>query len=168
MKFRKTGRALVAAAALTMALGMTACSSGDDTGNGGKSTTAAEQSANAAPLPTADELNEALKSALSGEGDESEHAEWLEGAEDDPDLIPNLVTSAKESGAEIDLTDVTDTGTVDGKATAQASGTWTINGQENPLTVPLIYLDGHWKVSKEWTCTMLQANNMTSPICDAA
>lgn len=165
MKFRNTGRALVAVAALSMVLGLSACSGGDDKPTD-KTTTAV--SASTVPLPTAEEMNQALKDALGEDKEAGEQVAWIEGAEDDPDLLPNLKKSAKDSGAQIDITDVTDTGLVAGNPTAQASGSWTLNGQENPLTVPFIYLDGHWKVSKDWTCQMLQAGNMTSKICDAA
>lgn len=164
MKFRKTGAAIMAAAALSLSLGLTGCSSSDGDSTGTK--TSVEQSQ--VPPPTAAELNTALKNALGGTGDDAESTAWIEGAEDDPNLIPSLVKSQKDSGATIKLSKVDATGVVDGSPTASASGEWTVNGQTNPLTVPLVYIDKHWKVSKEWTCNMLQASNQSSKICPAA
>ncbi|MEV0333901.1 hypothetical protein AB0H56_14170, partial [Nocardia sp. NPDC050717] len=88
MKFGKTGRVAIAGLAVVAALGLSACS--DDKGDkpAAKTTTSAKTSAAAAanlpPVPTVDELNQQLTTALDPSVPNDQKLDFVQGGEADP------------------------------------------------------------------------------------
>lgn len=170
MKLPRTGRALVAGMAVAAALTMTACSS-DDGGDTATTTTAsASTSASAAapagdlpPVPTAAELNQRLQESLDPNVPLEQKVAYVQGAEEDPELIDKVAEAARVNNAKIEVLDVTDLG--DG--TLSSNATIDLGGQVNPLQVAYVAEDGQWKLSRDNACAIVSLAQLTSPACPA-
>ncbi|SFA38339.1 hypothetical protein SAMN05444374_101115 [Rhodococcoides kroppenstedtii] len=170
MKLPRTGRALVAGMAVAAALTMTACSS-DDGGDTATTTAAATTtSAGAAapagdlpPIPTAAELNQRLQESLDPNVPLEQKVSYVQGAEEDPELINKVAEAARVNNAKIEVLDVTDLG--DG--TLSSNATIDLGGQVNPLQVAYVAEDGQWKLSRDNACAIVSLAQLTSPACPA-
>lgn len=168
MKLRKTGRIAIAGFAIVASLGLTACG-GDDTESKPATTTsksaAASTSASDAalpPVPTVDELNTQLGTALDPAIPSSEKLELVQGIEADPELPNRLAEAAKAAGVAVTVTDVTSFG-----ESVNAKANFVLNGQTNVVDVPFVAEDGKWKVQKQWACLMLTNLGQQSVACTA-
>lgn len=163
MNLRNASRALIAATAILAALTMTACSS-DDGGASATTTTtaAATTTANAdlPPVPSVEELNTQLQTALDPTVPAEQKSEYVQGIEADPAFVNQLADAFNQSGATVVVTDVQDFGD-----TVQANATLTLNGQPNLVTVPFVPEAGKWKIQKAWACMMLTNLQIQSPSC---
>ncbi|WP_067655268.1 hypothetical protein [Nocardia harenae] len=168
MKLRKTGRIAIAGFAVVASLGLTACG-GDDTESQSATTTsrsaaASTSAANAAlpPVPTVDELNTQLGTALDPAIPSSEKLDLVQGIEADPELPNRLAEAANAAGVAVTVTDVTSFG-----ESVNAKANFVLNGQTNVVDVPFVAEDGKWKVQKQWACTMLTNLGQQSVACAA-
>ncbi|MBF6071518.1 hypothetical protein [Nocardia farcinica] len=165
LKLRTTGRIAIAGLAVVASLGLTACG-GDDSGNDAKPTktttsaAATTTAANTPAVPTAAELNTQLQRALDPAVPNSEKLEMVQGIEADPELPSRLAQAYKDTGATVEVTDVTAFGD-----TLNAKAKIVLNGQENIADVPFVAEDGKWKVQKAWACTMLTNLGQQSVAC---
>jgi len=159
LKLRTTGRIAIAGLAVVASLGLTACG-GDDSGNDAKPTKTTTSAANTPAVPTAAELNTQLQRALDPAVPNSEKLEMVQGIEADPELPSRLAQAYKDTGATVEVTDVTAFGD-----TLNAKAKIVLNGQENIADVPFVAEDGKWKVQKAWACTMLTNLGQQSVAC---
>ncbi|MFI9510828.1 hypothetical protein [Nocardia sp. NPDC052566] len=163
----KTGRIAIAGLAIVAALTMTACGSDDkkDTAKPAKTSTsqkAAASNTNLPPVPSVADLNTQLQRALDPSVPNGEKLDMVQGAQADPEL-PNILAEAyKQTGAKIEVTEVTAFGD-----TINAKAKITLNGQENIADVPFVAENGKWKVQKAWACQMLTNFGKQSPACAA-
>ncbi|MBY6351167.1 hypothetical protein HQ607_12715 [Rhodococcus corynebacterioides] len=169
VKLPRTGRALVAGMAVAAALTMTACSS-DDGGDTATTTAATTTSATAAtpagdlpPVPTAAELNQRLQESLDPAVPLDQKVSYVQGAEEDPELINKVAEAARVNNAKIEVLDVTDLG--DG--TLSSNATIDLGGQVNPLQVTYVAEDGQWKLSRDNACAIVSLAQLSSPACPA-
>ncbi|MFC4374404.1 hypothetical protein ACFO5K_09835, partial [Nocardia halotolerans] len=102
MKLRRTGRAAIAGLAVVAALGMSACS--DDKGDApaAKTTTTAMAATTSAaaelpPVPTVEQLNEQLNTALDPSIPNEEKLDFVQGGEADPELPNRLAQAAQDA-----------------------------------------------------------------------
>ncbi|MDO3650004.1 hypothetical protein [Nocardia mangyaensis] len=167
MKLRRTGRVAIAGLAVVAALGMSACSDdkGDDstaaaTTTSANATTSAAATAELPPVPTVEELNTQLNTALDPSIPNEEKLDFVQGGEADPELPNRLAVAAQDAGAVVVVTDVTSFG-----ESVNATADFTINGQTNVVDVPFVAEDGKWKVQKTWACTMLTNLGQESVAC---
>ncbi|MCA2208413.1 MULTISPECIES: hypothetical protein [Nocardia] len=165
MKLRRTGRVAIAGLAVVAALGMSACS--DDKGDkpAAKSTTSAPATTTAAaadlpPVPTVEELNAQLNTALDPSVPNEQKLDFVQGGEADPELPNRLAVAARDAGAQVQVTEVTSFGD-----SVNAKANFTVNGQTNVVDVPFVAEDGKWKVQKSWACTMLTNLGQQSVAC---
>ncbi|MFC8046929.1 hypothetical protein [Nocardia sp. NPDC057353] len=169
MKLRKTGRIAIAGFAAVAALGLTACG-GDDTESKPATTTSSSAAASTSassdaalpPVPTVDELNSKLGTALDPAIPSSEKLELVQGIEADPELPNRLAEAAKAAGVAVTVTDVTSFG-----ESVNAKANFVLNGQTNVVDVPFVAEDGVWKVQKQWACLMLTNLGQQSVACTA-
>lgn len=169
LKLRKTGRIAIAGLAAVAALTLTACGSDDsDSDSKAASTTSAsaaaseEASADLPPVPSVAELNSQLQRALDPAVPNEEKLQMVQGAEADPELPAKLAQFYTDSGATIEVTEVSDfADTINAKANFKLGDT------QNVVDVPFVAEDGVWKVEKTWTCNMLAQAQVQSPACMA-
>ncbi len=113
------------------------------------------------PLPTAEELNDRFRRAFAGELTPEEKTAWFEYGAQDPLLVDNLVEAAGTNHLTLNVTAVTPTEPGHAVATTDAiSPTGTTS-----TAVPLVADDQGWKVSAEFTCTIVRSAGLHSPIC---
>ena len=164
MNLRNASRALIAGTAVLAALTMTACSSDDGGGTTTTTTAAATTTATATadlpPVPTVEDLNTQLQTALDPAVPADQKGEYVQGIAADPAFVNQLADAFNQAGATVVVTDVQDFGD-----TVQANATLTLNGQANLVTVPFVPEDGKWKIEKSWACMMLTNLQIQSPSC---
>ncbi|MEU4322998.1 hypothetical protein AB0F85_31720 [Nocardia fluminea] len=169
MKLRTTGRVAIAGLAVVAALGLSACS--DDKGDkpaAKTTTTSAQASASASasaapglpPVPTVEQLNQQLNTALDPSVPNDQKLDFVQGGEADPELPNRLAQAATDAGVQVQVTEVTSFGD-----SVNAKANFTVNGQTNVVDVPFVAEDGKWKVQKSWACTMLTNFGQTSVAC---
>ncbi|MFD6393353.1 hypothetical protein ACWF9G_27900 [Nocardia sp. NPDC055029] len=164
MKLRTTGRVAIAGLAVVAALGLSACS--DDKGDkpAAKTTTSVKATATAAaelpPVPTVEELNAQLNTALDPSVPNEEKTDFVQGGSADPELPNRLAQAAKDANVQVQVTEVTSFG-----ESVNAKANFTVNGQTNVVDVPFVAEDGKWKVQKSWACGMLTNLGQQSVAC---
>ncbi|WP_336085973.1 hypothetical protein [Nocardia sp. SSK8] len=164
MKLRTTGRVAIAGLAVVAALGLSACS--DDKGDkpAAKTTTSVTTTVSAAadlpPVPTVEQLNEQLTTALDPSVPNEEKLDFVQGGSADPELPNRLAEAAQAAGVQVQVTDVTSFGD-----SVNAKADFTVNGQTNVVDVPFVAEDGKWKVQKSWACQMLTNLGQQSVAC---
>lgn len=168
MKFSRTGRIAVAALAVTAALGLSACGSGDKHSSSSATATtgaAATTSSNTPPVPTVAQLNQELTQTLDPNVPASQKVQNLQNGQEalqkDPQMINKLITAYQQNNAKITVTSVTSLGD-----TLTATANFTVNGgQNNVATVPFVVQDGRWVLQLDWACNGLKNLGQTSPAC---
>ncbi|WP_410872145.1 hypothetical protein [Nocardia sp. A7] len=165
MKFRRTGRVAIAGLAVVAALGLSACS--DDKGEAApKTTTSAKASAAGTPtaelpaVPTVEQLNTQLTTALDPAVPNDQKLDFVQGIEADPELPNRLAQAVETNNVQVQVTEVTSFGD-----SVNAKANFTVNGQTNVVDVPFVAENGKWKVQKSWACTMLTNLGQTSVAC---
>ncbi len=170
MKLRKFRTMSVATVAVAAALTMTACGS-DDSGTTETTTTTAAatttEDAVIAELPDAAYFNDLLNRALDPAVPLEEKVGWVEGAEQDPELINQVVAAAQQNGVQVQVLDpIIDNG--DGSASGQLQ--LTINGQPQqggPAAQFVPTPDGEWQLAQASACQIVTLAGLTSPACPA-
>ncbi|MGY0500197.1 hypothetical protein ACWZHB_17050 [Nocardia sp. FBN12] len=165
MKFRRTGRVAIAGLAVVAALGLSACS--DDKGDTtSKTATSAKTSASGAPtaelpaVPTVEQLNAQLGTALDPAVPNDQKLDFVQGIEADPELPNRLAQAVVDNNVQVQVTEVTSFGD-----SVNAKANFTVNGQTNLVDVPFVAEEGKWKVQKSWACGMLTNLGQTSVAC---
>ncbi|MFD3744100.1 hypothetical protein [Nocardia sp. NPDC058633] len=164
MKFRRTGRVAIAGLAVVAALGLSACS--DDKGDkpAPKTTTSAKAETSAASnlpaVPTVEQLNEQLNTALDPSVPNEQKLDFVQGIEADPELPNRLAQAVQDNNVQVQVTEVTSFGD-----SVNAKADFTVNGQTNVVDVPFVAEEGKWKVQKSWACGMLTNLGQTSVAC---
>ncbi|ORI12042.1 hypothetical protein BJD99_16035 [Rhodococcus sp. 1163] len=115
------------------------------------------------PVPSAADLNEELKRGFDPAVPSAEKAVFIQGAEEDPSLIDQVVSAAVTNDATVEITGVDDLG--DG--TLNAGATLTIGGQPNPTTMIFVAENGVWKLSRDNACALVGLAGLTSAACPA-
>ncbi|MFD4433403.1 hypothetical protein, partial [Nocardia sp. NPDC058497] len=140
MKLRTTGRVAIAGLAVVAALGLSACS--DDKGDkpAAKTTTSVKATATAAaelpPVPTVEELNAQLNTALDPSIPNEEKLDFVQGGSADPELPNRLAQAAKDANVQVQVIEVTSFG-----ESVNAKANFTVNGQTNVVDVPFVAED---------------------------
>ncbi|MBF6212847.1 hypothetical protein IU433_20635 [Nocardia puris] len=167
--FRRTGKIAIAGLAAVAALSLAACGSddgGDDTPTTTTTSATAQatttQAENTPAVPSVADLNAQLQRALDPAVPNEEKLDMVQGVEADPELPGRLAQAYTDTGATIEVTDVTAYGNV-----VNAKAKVVLNGQENIVDVPFVAEDGKWKVQKDWACQMLTAFGQQSVACTA-
>ncbi|MDG3013464.1 hypothetical protein [Speluncibacter jeojiensis] len=165
MNFRKSA---IAVLALGAALTMSACGSSDNNSSAthtttAKATTSASAPSQFPPVPTVDQLNAELKTALDPSIPATQKEDLVQGAAQDPTLFDQIAQKASQTqglaykvvGPVIDQ----------GDGTLQANFEVTLNGQTNPGTATFVAENGKWKLSKENACGIAAALGLKSAAC---
>ncbi|MFD4440447.1 hypothetical protein ACFWPK_11800 [Nocardia sp. NPDC058519] len=165
MKFRRTGRVAIAGLAVVAALGLSACS--DDKGDkpAAKTTTTSASAqgsaaANLPAVPTVEQLNTQLTTALDPSVPNDQKLDFVQGIEADPELPNRLAQAVQTNNVQVQVTEVTSFGD-----SVNAKANFTVNGQTNVVDVPFVAEEGKWKVQKSWACGMLTNLGQTSVAC---
>lgn len=179
--FRVVAAITMAAAALTF----TACSSTEDTSTDSAATTTEEAAefesgktqdgreegkaptttaAPNLPKPTAEELNDKINRALDGTVSEEEKLNWIEDAEQDPQLVDKLVEAAKKNEVTVEITAVGEPAA--GKVTADADVTIGGSPVEN-ATVEFVAEGDQWKIAHGFACNIVKSAQLDSAACQA-
>ncbi|MFD4356556.1 hypothetical protein ACFWPX_28670 [Nocardia sp. NPDC058518] len=165
MKFRRTGRVAIAGLAVVAALGLSACSDdkGDKPAVKTTTTSASAQGSAAANLPavpTVEQLNTQLTTALDPSVPNDQKLDFVQGIEADPELPNRLAQAVQTNNVQVQVTEVTSFGD-----SVNAKANFTVNGQTNVVDVPFVAEEGKWKVQKSWACGMLTNLGQTSVAC---
>ncbi len=152
---------VVLAAAVTALV--SGCSDGGDGRSPSAPSTAIPTASAYPPVPSAADLNEELKRGFDPAVPSAEKAVFVQGAEEDPALIDQVVTAAVTNDAIVEITGVDDLG--DGTLSARA--TLTIGGQPNPTTMIFVAENGVWKLSRDNACALVGLAGLTSAACPA-
>lgn len=176
MKFRRTAAALGACASIALAL--TACSSGDaggDNASAPTTTATASQTDGSAsgsdsdlpPTPTVDELNQQLQTALDPDVPAEQKAQLVTGLDEDPQLIQKLSDQVAQAEADGSLTDVEVTGPIlpPTGTTLTVPFTATFNGQPQQGQATLLAVDGKWRLDGDFLCGLAKGVGIDSPAC---
>ncbi|MCZ4078559.1 hypothetical protein O1W68_11455 [Rhodococcus sp. H36-A4] len=139
------------------------CSDGGDGESPSAPSTAIPTASAYPPVPSAADLNEELKRGFDPAVPSAEKAVFVQGAEEDPALIEQVVTAAVTNDAIVEITGVDDLG--DG--TLSAGATLTIGGQPNPTTMIFVAENGVWKLSRDNACALVGLAGLTSAACPA-
>ncbi|KAF0842435.1 hypothetical protein [Nocardia caishijiensis] len=158
---RRIGRVAIAGLAVITALGLSACTEDKPAA---KTTTSAKATTTTAaalpPVPTVEELNAQLNTALDPSVPNEQKLDFVQGGEADPELPNRLAVAAHDAGAQVQVTEVTSFGD-----SVNAKANFTVNGQTNVVDVPFVADGGKWKVQKAWACTMLTNLGQQSTAC---
>ncbi|MGA9871026.1 MAG: hypothetical protein WBQ44_07785 [Rhodococcus sp. (in: high G+C Gram-positive bacteria)] len=115
------------------------------------------------PVPTPEALNGRVAWGFDPAVPVGEKAAFVQGAEDDPALVEQVVAAAVENNAEVVVTSIDDLGA----GSLAAGATLSIGGQPNPTTLIFVAEDGEWKLSRENACTIAELAGLTSASCAA-
>ncbi|MCP2314963.1 hypothetical protein APR12_000293 [Nocardia amikacinitolerans] len=156
-------RVLLVAAAAIVAVG---CGdSGDDSPANPAAGSSTRQATDRppVPLPSPAELNAGLGIALNPATPADQKLTFVQGAENDPELIARVTEAATKNGVTMTVTQVEYTG----GETMQARATLSVNGTpvEGQSVIPFVAENGRWKLQKAWACQMLANAQTTSPSC---
>ncbi|MEV0436815.1 hypothetical protein [Nocardia sp. NPDC050413] len=163
MTHRRIGRVAIASLAVITALGLSACTEDKPAA---KTTTSAKATTTTAtddalpPVPSVEELNAQLNTALDPSVPNEQKLDFVQGGEADPELPNRLAVAARDAGAQVQVTEVTSFGD-----SVNAKANFTVNGQTNVVDVPFVADAGKWKVQKAWACTMLTNLGQQSVAC---
>ena len=158
MKLTRTIAAGAFAAALSVTL--TACG-GDDTTTGGdqSSSTSKTSTSQAAPLPTAADLNAILAKAVDPKVSKQEKVQTVEGGETAPELFDVLAKSKEESGAKFQVVDPILPGFELDTALATVKFNLPDGTEQLFDDVKFVNEGGKWKLSQLFACTLV--NNVS-------
>lgn len=166
MRFTRTATAI---GAMALALGgLSAC--GDDEGDGrdaAETTTAAEQTAEVAAVPTAEELTDILNRASDPELPIEEKVNLVQGGDEAPELFDEISRLKTENNAQIQINGVAEgdfPGTAIGNAVIMQEGQQDIN-----VNAQFVQVDGQWQLDKNFACALItNAGLQAPPTCDSA
>ncbi|MGL4306936.1 MAG: hypothetical protein ACRCSF_12390 [Mycobacteriaceae bacterium] len=159
MNLRKS---VIAGVALIAALSISACGDeGKKSDSTSSKTTSVMVSTEAAPTPTAEQLNAYLVKALDPAVPAAEKTVLVQGSEADPALFDQLIAGTQNNKV---TAKVIDPVLVDG-TTATAAIELTLDGQLNQANAEFVYENGTWKLSNVWACSLLKTLSVTSPAC---
>ena len=114
------------------------------------------------PAPTAAELNADLARAFDETVPAAEKVVLVQGAQNDPQLVDQVVTAAQANKVSAQVTEVTDLG--DG--TVAATTVVTLDGQPGPESIfTFVAEDGVWKLTQDNACTIVAMAGLHSPAC---
>lgn len=161
-------RVLAAAAAVTAALSVTACSSDDSTDEDTSDGTTAAETTEAAPLPTAEELNDVLNRAVAPGVPAEEKVDTVQNGDQAVELFDVMTNLQEENNSTFVVVDPVMPGLVPDSVQTQIE--MTVPDQE-PNTidgVQFVSEDGQWKLSQEWACTLVSnvAPDQIPPSCE--
>lgn len=170
MKFRAP---MIVAAALAAGLALTACSSSDD--NTATPTTAVEETvivedeSDLPPVPSVEELNAQLQTALDPAVPAEEKAAMVQGLEDDPELIQALSEAADQARADGLIEDIVVTGPILETGTEVISVPFevTMDGAVNAGDVVIVADGDEWKLGKDSVCGLAELLDIPSESCVA-
>lgn len=111
-------------------------------------------------LPAAAALNQSIAQAFAGSMTIEEKAAVFEYGAQDPLLVDRFTEAAEANHLTLDITDVRRT--PDG---AVAVARVTTPGGVQDRDVPMIYQDGDWLITSEFTCSVVAAAGLRSPVC---
>ncbi|MGN2636993.1 hypothetical protein ACTD5D_12525 [Nocardia takedensis] len=116
------------------------------------------------PKPAAEELNGRINRAFDRSVGAQEKSAWIQDAERDPQLVDKLVDAAERNKVTVRITGVGDP--KDGKLKADAEVT--IGGAPvQDAFVEFVAEDDQWKVSNQFTCTIVRNAKLDSAACQA-
>jgi len=114
------------------------------------------------PAPTAAELNADLARAFDETVPAAEKVVLVQGAQNDPQLVDQVVAAAQANKVSAQVTEVTDLG--DG--TVAATTVVTLDGQPGPESIfTFVAEDGVWKLTQDNACTIVAMAGLHSPAC---
>ncbi|WP_295628868.1 hypothetical protein [uncultured Corynebacterium sp.] len=164
MKFHRSLTATLIAGAT--ALSLAAC--GDD-GNGTEESTSTETTTTSevAAFPTAMELNDILARATDPNVPVEEKVLTVENGEEATELFDVMTRSKQESGATLEVVEPVLPGY---SPDAVLAGVNFILPEQEPHLIEGVEfrnIDGHWKLSQTWACTLVQnvAPDQVPPSC---
>lgn len=159
----------VVAGCAALALVLTACAEGGEAAKasdgppptaGDETSTTAEPPPPGAEPPTAADLNQSIAQAFAGSMTIEQKAAVFEYGAQDPLLVDRFTEAAETNHLTLTVTEVrrTPAGAV---AVAQVTSPTGVQDRD----VPMIYEDGHWLITSEFTCSVVAAANLRSPVC---
>lgn len=113
------------------------------------------------PVPTPDALNAELERGFDPAVPLEEKTTFIQGAQEDPAIVDQVVAAAMANDATVEITSVDDLG--DG--TLSAGATLSVGGQPNPATMIFVAEDGVWKLSRDNACAIVGLAGLTTPVC---
>nr|WP_296770502.1 hypothetical protein [Rhodococcus sp. (in: high G+C Gram-positive bacteria)] len=159
----KSMNALVLLATSAAAISVGCSSGGTDPNTPPVSVVTSDPVSNYPPVPTTESLNAELTRGFDPAVPIDEKAAFVQGADEDPGLIDQVVAAAVANSASVEITGVDDLG--DG--TLSAGATLYIGGQPNPGTMIFVAEDGVWKLSRANACAIVGFAGLTTPACPA-
>lgn len=115
------------------------------------------------PVPTPEALNAELERGFDPAVPLQEKTTFIQGAQEDPTIVDQVVAAALANDATIEITSVDDLG--DG--TLSAGATLSVGGQDNPATMIFVAEEGVWKLSRDNACAIVGLAGLTTPVCPA-
>lgn len=116
------------------------------------------------PVPTPEQLNTELLRGLDPAVPTAEKSAFVQGAEEDPALIEEVVAAIAANNAVVEITSIDDLG--DG--TLNVGTTLTVSGTPNPGTMTFVAEDQVWKLSRDNACAIVSLAGLASAACPAA
>ncbi|MBF6333047.1 hypothetical protein [Nocardia transvalensis] len=115
------------------------------------------------PVPSAGDLNAAIKLGLDPTVPLDRKSGWIQGIDVDPELADRVANAVAQNHIQMTVARVDYRG--DGQAVAYAD--LTVNGEpvQGQSEIPFVVDGNRWKVKKEWACYMLSSAQVQSPAC---
>lgn len=154
----KLHKIAAATAALSLGLGLAACSS-EETNDKAEATSSAPASTTAAEvapaLPSAADLNRILAAATDPNLPIAEKVATVQGGETAPELFEVMARSKEESGADFQVVDPVLAGYAVNEVLTSVQFIRPDQPEQMADNVVFVYEHGAWKLSKDWACTLI-------------
>ena len=158
----KTSKIALAAMAMGLSVFVSACGGGSDDTTTSATTSAAVESttSEAAPstaaLPTVADLNAVIATATDPAATVEQKILTVQGGETAPELFETMTQSKAESGANFTVVEPVLPGYTPDSVLATVNFTLPDMAPQTAENVEFVFEDGHWKLSQQWACTLIQ------------
>lgn len=158
----KTSKIALAAMAMGLSVFVTACGGGAEEATTSETTSAtaeattSEAAPTAAALPTVADLNGVIATATDPAATVEEKILTVQGGETAPELFETMTQSKAESGANFTVVEPVLPGYTPDSVLATVNFTLPDMAPQTAENVEFVFEDGHWKLSQQWACTLIQ------------
>ena len=151
----KASKTLAVALATATALSLAGCG-GEDSSKEANTTSTAAATQQEAPLPNAADLSTVLNTAADPEVPLDQKADMVENGDQAKELFDVISKSKQESGADFTVVDPILPGYTPDSVLATVNYTLPDQPPRTVDNVEFVYLDGKWKLSQNWACTLVR------------
>lgn len=158
----KSSKIALAAMAVGLSVFVSACggnseeSTSSSASASAEATTSSEAAPTTAALPTVADLNAVIATATDPAATVEQKILTVQGGETAPELFETMTQSKAESGANFTVVEPVLPGYTPDSVLATVNFTLPDMAPQTAENVEFVFEDGHWKLSQQWACTLIQ------------